>query len=116
MRGTIKSSDEIERLFKTGEKHKSLGFMILVGTNLKRRDHEYGRVAYIAGKKIGNSPKRNLAKRIMRGIAKDIGLPYPGLDVVFVANRSIFNCDYDAMVSKCKIIMDRAKDIAKDIK
>ena len=102
MNGTVKSSDDIERLFKTADKVKLKGMMLLIGETPEGRDHEFGRVAFIAGKKTGNSPKRNFAKRIMRGVAMDLGAPWKGYDVVFVANSRIFDTRYSRIVESCR--------------
>lgn len=102
MRGTIKSSDEIDHLFKTGNKVKIKGMMLLIGSTPEGRDQQFGRVAFIAGKNTGNSPRRNLAKRIMRSIACDLGAPWRGFDVVFVANSRIFSLDYDEVLTSVR--------------
>lgn len=65
---TIKSSTEISQLFSTGHRLHTPYFTVIVGvqddkqSNYERHGHS-GRVAFIAGKKLGNAVWRNLAKR-----------------------------------------------------
>lgn len=47
-----------------------------------------GRVAFIAGKKHGGAVWRSAAKRRLRAIARDMGAPWAGYDVVFVAKKA----------------------------
>ena len=62
----------------------------------KQHDHN-GRVAFIAGKKLGNAVWRNKAKRRMREVCRDVGGPFPGFDVAFVAKKDINRCPYDKL-------------------
>ena len=47
-----------------------------------------GRVAFVAGKKIGNAVFRNRCKRVMRAAVARRGGPWPGVDVVLIARAS----------------------------
>lgn len=105
MKGTIKSSRDLESLFKSSKKIKSNGILLLIDSKSKERGRNNGRVAFVAGKKIGNSPKRNYAKRIMRSVAKDLNLPCDGFDIVFVANSRIFNFSYKEILDKCRVVL-----------
>ena len=58
-----------------------------------------GRVAFIAGKKLGGAVWRNRAKRRMRGICGEIGGPFAGWDVVFIAKRGVDTAPFDEMVA-----------------
>lgn len=57
-----------------------------------------GRVAFIAGKKLGNAVWRNRAKRRMRAACNDLGGPWDGYDVVFVARRNTTVDTYDKLI------------------
>lgn len=58
-----------------------------------------GRVAFIAGKKLGNAVWRNRAKRRMREACREIGGPFSGYDVAFVAKKKATESDYAALVN-----------------
>ena len=72
--------------------------MVIALRNEKQHDLR-GRVAFIAGKKLGNAVWRNRAKRRMRALCKDLNGPFPGYDVLFLARRSISESDYSTMLS-----------------
>jgi ribonuclease P protein component len=86
VKNTIKSTDEISSLFKTEQRSTTDNLIALVRRTDDRRGPQ-GRVAFIAGKRLGNAPKRNRAKRLMREAARRAGAPWPGLDVAFIARE-----------------------------
>jgi len=88
LEGTIKSAEEIAALFKTARKFHTDTIMAL----LKEHDNERGtegRVAFIAGKRMGSAPLRNYAKRRMREAAQRSRAPWSGFDVIFVAKERL---------------------------
>lgn len=113
---TIKSSAEISSLFKKGVR-SSNRFITLIAVR-KIDDHNplehgpCGRVAFIAGKKNGNACWRNAAKRRMREIARQIGAPWVGYDVLFIAKRGITSVSYSKVLEATKDTMSRA-DLGK---
>lgn len=98
---TIKSSTEISQVFAQGKRLNAASITILVYRTQKQHGLESGRVAFIAGKKLGNAVWRNSAKRRMRAVAFDLGLPIPGYDVVFIAKSSILSTSYQKLLSSC---------------
>ena len=52
---------------------------------LARGDEAPGRVAFAAGKRLGNAVYRNRCKRVLREAAREAGLPRDGYDVVLLA-------------------------------
>ena len=81
---TIKSSDQISEIFNLGVRFSSGEIRIIVKQTDNQRDPR-GRVAFIAGKKLGNAVVRNRSKRVMRETARAAGLPAPGYDVLLMA-------------------------------
>ena len=102
---TIKSSTEISQLFSAGKRYKTPYVTLIVGehdsdTN-RAQDVQHdlpGRVAFIAGKKLGNAVWRNRAKRRMRAICQELGGPWPQKDVVFLARSSLCRVSYDKVL------------------
>ena len=61
-----------------------------------------GRVAFIAGKKLGNAVWRNAAKRRMRAICRDAGGPWAGYEVIFLAKSGLMDTSYHAVLDRCE--------------
>ena len=101
MRGTVKSKAEMERVFGSGKRLNTKAIVLIFCTTPEGRDR-HGRVAFVAGKKLGNAPARNRAKRIMREVCRELGGPVPGYDLVFLAKRAIFETEQGRIVSDCR--------------
>lgn len=106
---TIKSSSEILFLFVHGQRIKTPDLNFIVARTEEQHDR-IGRVAFIAGKKLGNAVWRNKAKRRMRALCRDLGGPFPGYDVVFLARQSINDRPYQELKKKTKNALDRFFD------
>lgn len=111
---TIKSSTDISQLFSTGRRLKTPYLTLIVGdrssetsrTEDAQHDHS-GRVAFIAGKKLGNAVWRNRAKRRMRALCRELNGPWPRLDVVFLARSSLCQAPYHKVLKACSDVSDR---------
>ena len=101
MFGTIKSSSEISYIFSNGKRYNTSVITILVLKDPQQHGH-LGRVAFIAGKKNGNAVWRNSAKRRMREICRELGGPWPNIDVVFLAKRKTTELTYSKVLETCK--------------
>ncbi len=81
---TIRSSREIERVF-----HEGVRFAHPVAAVFMRETGEErgpaGRVAFVAGKRLGSAVLRNRSKRVLREAVRRAEGPWPGLDAVLVA-------------------------------
>ena len=93
---TIKSSSEITNIFECGQRIGTPDVNFIVMRNDELHDQS-GRVAFIAGKKFGNAVWRNRAKRRMRGLGVELGAPFKGYDVVFLARRTINEASFEIM-------------------
>lgn len=85
---TIKSTREIDTLFKEGRRGSS---PLLTGLSMpvsERRGPE-GRVAVVAGKKLGNAVVRNRCKRVLRAAIVRAGGPWVGTDVVLISRSGL---------------------------
>ena len=94
----IKSSTDISLVFKKG-KRLGRGSTRLIALQHDEQHDLPGRVAFIAGKKNGNAVWRNRAKRRMRAACREIGGPWDGYDVLFIANRGPVSSDFRDLVS-----------------
>lgn len=98
MRGTIKSKDEMERLFREGRRSSSYMLSVLVLPSPRPQ----GRCAFVAGKKLGPAPVRNRCKRVMREVARELGSPWEGHDVVFVARRKVATARHEKVCAEAR--------------
>ena len=64
-----------------------------------------GRVAFIAGKRNGNAVWRNSAKRRMRAVCQELGGPWNGYDVIFLAKKSILEAPYSKVKNSCELAL-----------
>ncbi len=99
---TIKSSDQISEIFNLGTRFSSGEIRIIVKQGDDQRDPR-GRVAFIAGKKLGNAVVRNRSKRVLREAARAAGLPAAGYDILLMATprtRSAAHDDVRRALSK----------------
>jgi ribonuclease P protein component len=81
---TIRSSREIDRVFRTAHRATSSLVIALAAPTPPGRDRN-GRVAVVAGKKLGGAIVRNRAKRVLRAAAREAGAPWPEFDIVLIA-------------------------------
>lgn len=84
MKDTIKSSREIDAMFRTAKREGDALIVVFAAEGDERRGPQ-GRVAVIAGKKIGSAVRRNRAKRLLRAAAHEAGGPWRGWDVLLLA-------------------------------
>lgn len=82
--GTIKSSREIDRIFRGANRAAHPLLIVLAAHTPEGRGHS-GRVAFIAGKKLGGAVFRNRCRRVLRETVRRANGPWPSWDVVLVA-------------------------------
>jgi ribonuclease P protein component len=85
--GTIKSSREIDNVFREAKRSAHPLIIVLVTSTPEGRGRT-GRVAFIAGKKLGNAVIRNRSKRVLREAARRCKGPWEGYDILLIARPS----------------------------
>jgi len=104
---TIRSSQEIDSIFRTARRAAHPLVIALVAQTPPGRDH-YGRVAFIAGKKLGGAVMRNRSKRVMREAVRAAGGPWPGLDVALIARPTTGSAPCDELARAVASVVSRA--------
>ena len=104
---TIKSTAEISKLFEDGRRITTSDISLIVLRNENQHDRD-GRVAFIAGKKLGNAVWRNRAKRRMRAVCKELGGPFESYDVVFLAKKKTTSVPYETLLKNTRHSLKRA--------
>lgn len=106
MKGTIKSKDDVERLFRKGRRSSS--YLMTVLSAPASEIDGLGRCAFIAGKKLGPAPVRNRCKRVMRHVAAELGAPWVGYDVAFIAHRGVATASHEECVEAMRKLLQKA--------
>jgi ribonuclease P protein component len=75
-------------VFDTGRRVAHPLLVVLVAARPEGGDPR-GRVAFIAGKKLGGAVMRNRCKRVMRASCRRVGGPWAGVDVALIARRGL---------------------------
>jgi ribonuclease P protein component len=84
---TLKSSNEIDTLFRSGRRGSTDLVLVLSMRTPERRGPE-GRVIFVAGKKLGGAVVRNRCKRVLRDAVRRCDGPWDGFDVAIVARSA----------------------------
>jgi ribonuclease P protein component len=104
---TLKSPREIDRIFKYGQRTAAPLVIGLVAETPTGRDQN-GRVAFLAGKRLGGAVKRNRAKRMLRAAARAAGGPWPGYDVLLMARERTIAVTSDQLADSILVLLERA--------
>ena len=99
MKDTVKSAAEISRFFSQGKRFNTPYVSVLV-LDCEQHDRP-GRVAVIAGKKLGGAVARNANKRRIRALLHDLGGPWSGYDIAFIAKPALMRTPYSKVCSAC---------------
>ncbi len=84
--GVLRNQRDFDRVYRHGKSVASR-YVVVFYTRNPRSE---GRVAFLASRKVGNSVKRNRARRLMRAALHNTGFrPEPGTDYIFVARKPI---------------------------
>lgn len=81
---TLKTS-EFEKVFLRG---KRLSDRLLRIRVFELEDGSVGKLAFVAGKRLGNAVFRNRCKRVLRVAARECGLPAEGYGIILLATSS----------------------------
>ena len=117
---TIRSSTEISTLFICGKRIHTPYLTFIISQSMQHDRN--GRVAFIAGKKLGGAVWRNSAKRRMREICRTLNGPWKTYDIIFLAKKNVTNAPFDQVIHSCfkalsqeGIIQQQNRSGAKDL-
>ena len=72
----------------------------------------YSRISYLASKKVGNSVKRNRARRLMREAFRLSGqVISPGYDLIFIARSTITEANARDVIQSVKTALKKARGV-----
>lgn len=84
---TIRSTREIDAVFQEARRVAHPLVIALISKTPEGRGPQ-GRVAFIAGKRLGGAVSRNRGKRVLRETVRRSGRSWPGYDVLLVARST----------------------------
>ncbi|MGI6205032.1 MAG: ribonuclease P protein component [Anaerovoracaceae bacterium] len=84
-RYVLRRDEDFKRVYKHG---KSVGGRYVI-VFCCRNGLDYNRMAWLASKKVGNSVRRNRARRLMRESVRQIGEIETGYDIILIARKTI---------------------------
>ncbi|MGM0622902.1 MAG: ribonuclease P protein component [Campylobacterota bacterium] len=85
---TVKESVEFNKLYKSSQAKHSAEFVLFYNPKYQNK------VAFVAGKKVGNAVKRNRAKRLLRALFIAHSPNLKGGSYIFVAKPKILQTDF----------------------
>jgi ribonuclease P protein component len=104
---TIKSPREIDRIFREARRVAHPHIVALVARTPEGRGL-HGRVAFVAGRRIGGAVQRNRAKRVLREAARRTEFAREGYDVVLIARERTGRCSAGELDAALRTIAERA--------
>lgn len=104
---TIKSSTEIDSIFGSGRRASDPLLILLVSKTPEGRGL-MGRVAFIAGKRLGNAVHRNRVKRLLREAVRASDGPWPGWDVILIGRAGTASARLEQLDSSLRRLLLKA--------
>lgn len=104
---TIKSTREIDAIFGTAKRTAHPLLIALVSSTPEGRGRE-GRVAFIAGTKLGGAVVRNRAKRVLREVVRRAHGPWAGWDVALIARPDTASASARALDEALASVLGRS--------
>lgn len=101
----LRNKKDFSRIYSKG---KSIGDRYIV-LFFKRNNLDYYRKAFLASKKVGNSVKRNRARRLMKESVRLLEFDLPkGYDYIFIARNTIDGKSYSEVSRSIKLALKRS--------
>jgi len=113
----VRRRDEFQRVFDRSQRAKGQYMTVLLAPN----DAGRLRLGIVASRKLGDSVRRNRAKRLIREVFRRSDLlPGKSLDVVIIPRRELFDAayaslesDFRATVQRCAARLFAAADVSR---
>ena len=101
----LRNKKDFSRIYSKG---KSIGDRYIV-LFFNRNNLDYYRKAFLASKKVGNSVKRNRARRLMKESVRLLEFDLPkGYDYIFIARNTIDGKSYSEVSRSIKSALKRS--------
>lgn len=104
---TIRSSREIDAMFRSGKKVSHPLMMLLVAP--APPSSADGRVCFVAGRRMGGAVARNRARRVLREAARRANGPWRTFDVALVARVGVVTARPSEIDAALQSVLRRAQ-------
>lgn len=105
---TIRSTREIDAMFRSAKKVDHPLLLLLVARSEASSIGE-GRVAFVAGRRLGTAVARNRMKRVLREGLRRAGGPPQGSDIVLVARKGLAQASAGDVDAAIQSVLGRAR-------
>jgi ribonuclease P protein component len=106
----LRNQRDFQKVYKNGKSKSDKLIVLLYGKN----DYSYNRIAFLASKKVGNSVKRNRARRLMKEAYRNLNLNLAsGYDIILVARNTINDTKCCEVEKSIKNAIYRTKELEK---
>jgi ribonuclease P protein component len=99
----LRRRSEFQRVFETGFRVHGRFLTLVAAPN----DTGAARLGIVASRKLGNAVQRNRAKRLIRDIFRQVNTARPGLDVVVIPRRELFDAAYASLENDFRSVFTR---------
>ncbi len=102
----LRNNNDFSKVFNKGKSTASKTMVVFFIKN----ELKYNRIAFIASKKVGNSVKRNKARRLMKeAFRENKDQLKKGYDIIFIARNNIIEAKYDDLRKSIKYMLKKVK-------
>ncbi|HKK96277.1 MAG TPA: ribonuclease P protein component [Anaerovoracaceae bacterium] len=106
----LRNQKDFKKVYKKGKSKSDRLIVVLYVKN----NFSYSRIAFLASKKVGNSVKRNRAKRLMKQAFKNLEIELKeGYDIIFIARNTINDTKCYEVEKSIKNAISRTKELRK---
>ncbi|HHU50502.1 MAG TPA: ribonuclease P protein component [Firmicutes bacterium] len=108
---SLKSGKEFDLIFQQGKSYINRHFVIYVLPT----ENRCKKIAFCAGKKLGNAVRRNRIRRRSKSAFQQIkGRIKKGVSLVIIARFPVYNDDFSALVRSLDGLLEKAGILEED--
>ncbi len=101
----LRRRSEFQHVFESGQRIQGRFLTVFAAPNADG----ISRLGIVASKKLGDAVRRNRAKRLVREVFRRADHPHgrPGLDIVVIPRRELFDATYSSLESDFGAVLRR---------
>ncbi|HEY8345472.1 MAG TPA: ribonuclease P protein component [Bacillota bacterium] len=108
---SLKSGKEFDLIFQQGKSYINRHFVVYV----LFAENKYKKIAFCAGKKLGNAVRRNRIRRRTKSVFQQIKSRIKkGVSLVIIARLPVYDDDFSALVRSLHELLEKAGVLEED--